>query len=88
MSWECTVLLLEVHSKTLLDFLEHTLQQSLWMSNDTAQKNMFSIKQMWPNLQEPADLVTFIEEILNGKLHFFVQCDVKLCDSEVLSELC
>ena len=21
-----------------------------------------------------ADLVTFIEEILNGKLHFFVQC--------------
>ena len=84
MSWECTVLLLEVHSKTLLDFLEHTLQQSLWMSNDTAQKNMFSIKQMWPNLQETADLVTFIEEILN----FFVQCDLKLCDSEVLSELC
>ena len=84
MSWECTVLLLEVHSKTLLDFLEHILQQSLWMSNDTAQKNMFSIKQMWPNLQETADLVTFIEEILN----FFVQCDLKLCDSEVLSELC
>ena len=51
-------------------------------------KNMFSIKQMWPNLQETADLVTFIGEILNGKLHFFVQCDVKLCDSEVLSELC
>ena len=25
---------------------------------------------MWPNPQEPADLVTFIEEILNGKLHF------------------
>ena len=25
---------------------------------------------MWPNLQETADLVTFIEEILNGKLHF------------------
>ena len=22
----------------------------------------------------PADLVTFTEEILNGKLHFFVQC--------------
>ena len=29
---------------------------------------------MWPNLQETADLVTFTEEILNGKLHFFVQC--------------
>ena len=25
---------------------------------------------MRPNLQFPADLVTFIEEILNGKLHF------------------
>ena len=24
--------------------------------------------------QFPADLVTFTEEILNGKLHFFVQC--------------
>ena len=23
---------------------------------------------MWPNPQEPADLVTFTEEILNGKL--------------------
>ena len=26
---------------------------------------------MRPNLQETADLVTFTEEILNGKLHFF-----------------
>ena len=25
---------------------------------------------MLPNLQEAADLVTFSEEILNGKLHF------------------
>ena len=25
---------------------------------------------MWPNSQEIADLVTFTEEILNGKLHF------------------
>ena len=26
---------------------------------------------MWPNLQETVDLVTFAEEILNGKLHSF-----------------
>ena len=26
---------------------------------------------MWPNPQETADLVTFTEEILNEKLHFF-----------------
>ena len=26
---------------------------------------------MWPNPQFPAGLVTFTEEILNGKLHFF-----------------
>ena len=25
---------------------------------------------MWPNAQETADLVTFTEEILSGKLHF------------------
>ena len=25
---------------------------------------------MWPNPQETADLVTFTEEILNGKVHF------------------
>ena len=25
---------------------------------------------MWPNPQETADLVTYTEEILNGKLHF------------------
>ena len=25
---------------------------------------------MWPNPQETTDLVTFTEEILNGKLHF------------------
>ena len=25
---------------------------------------------MWPNPQEIADLVTFTEEIVNGKLHF------------------
>ena len=29
---------------------------------------------MWPNPQETADIVTFTEEVLNGKLHFFVQC--------------
>ena len=28
---------------------------------------------MWRNLQDTADFVTFTEEILNGKLHFFVQ---------------
>ena len=26
---------------------------------------------MWPNPQEIPDLVTFTEEILNGKLHFY-----------------
>ena len=31
---------------------------------------------MWPNPQETADLVTFTEEILNGKLHFL--CSVRV----------
>ena len=30
---------------------------------------------MRPNLLKTAELVTFTEEILNAKLHFFVQCD-------------
>ena len=30
---------------------------------------------MWPNPQDTADLGTFTEEILNGKLHFL--CSVK-----------
>ena len=29
---------------------------------------------MWSNPQETADLITFTEEILNGKLHFLC-CD-------------
>ena len=33
---------------------------------------------MWPDPQIPADLVTFTEEILNRKLHFFVQCKMAL----------
>ena len=32
---------------------------------------------MWLNLHETADLVTFTEEILNGRLHFFVECVIK-----------
>ena len=37
---------------------------------------------MWPNSQETADLVTFTEEILNGKLHF--SCRVH-CSEKCLS---
>ena len=40
---------------------------------------------MWPNLQETADLVTFTEEILNGKFHFLcsekeehIECNASL----------
>ena len=44
----------------------------------TEQKNeVFHLRflhEMWPNPQFPADLVTFTEQILNGKLHFLVQC--------------
>ena len=39
---------------------------------------------MWPNLQETADLVTFTKEILTGKLHFFIKCDLP----ETLQKIC
>ena len=31
---------------------------------------------MWTHPQEAADLITFTEEILNGKLHFLFQCQI------------
>ena len=55
-----------------------SVQLFLWLL--TAQKMKFPIKDFfskWPNTQFPADLVTFTEEILNGKLHFF--CAVLHC---------
>ena len=37
---------------------------------------------MRANLQFPADLATFTEEILYGKLHFFVQCQNYLVETD------
>ena len=39
---------------------------------------------MWPNLQFPADLVTFAEEILNIKFYFL--CSVSFFRSFVFDE--
>ena len=40
---------------------------------------------MWSNPQFPANLVTFTNEILNGKLHFL--CSVRRCLHETWNEL-
>ena len=40
---------------------------------------------MWPNLQFTADLVSFTEEILNGKLHFL--CSALDYEYPILAEL-
>ena len=37
-------------------------------------KLKYSLKGLLKGSSETADLVTFTEEILNGKLYFFVQC--------------
>ena len=37
---------------------------------------------MWPNPQFPADLVTFTEEIVNGKLQFL--CSVNFYKMSIL----
>ena len=39
---------------------------------------------MWPNAQDTADLVTFIKEILNGKLHFLYNEDFQWYESQHL----
>ena len=50
-----------------------------WVNaNNTAQKMKFSIQDFFSKcdqIRRPADLVTFTEEILNGKLHFL--CSAK-----------
>ena len=38
---------------------------------------------MWPNPQETADLVTFTEEILNGKLHFLCSATDVFCYTHI-----
>ena len=44
---------------------------------------------MWPNLQETADLVTFTEKILNGKLCFFEKCVMwQACPPCQLCKIC
>ena len=51
-------------------------------NNGTVQRMKFSIKYFFSkcdqNLQFSADLFTFTEEILNGKLHFY--CTVNVLD--------
>ena len=39
---------------------------------------------MWPNPQETVDLVTFTEEILNGKLHLEMLCTFSQIDWLIL----
>ena len=41
---------------------------------------------MWPNPQETVNLVTFTEEILNGKLHFLciVKWYIDICQSSIV----
>ena len=41
---------------------------------------------MWPNSQFPVDLLTFTEEILNGKLHFL--CSAELTVYHKFREIC
>ena len=40
---------------------------------------------MWPDPQFPADLVTFTEEMLNGKLHFFAVIVMNLAQIDLLA---
>ena len=45
----------------------------------TAQKMKFSIKDFFGICDRITDLVTFTEEVFNGKLHFFAQCFSGIC---------
>ena len=41
---------------------------------------------MWPNPLETADLVTFTEEILNGKLHFLCNVSNQVIHNEDIED--
>ena len=41
---------------------------------------------MWPNPQHPADLVTFTEEFLNGKLHFSCSDSIQLKNNKTIKQ--
>ena len=41
---------------------------------------------MWKNPQETADLITFINEILNGKLHFFTVITIEYFCGDLYSK--
>ena len=41
---------------------------------------------MWPNPQIPADLITFTEEILNGKLHFLCSVTSQYGNHQITNE--
>ena len=44
-----------------------------------------SLQQIWPNPQFHEDLITFTDDILNGKLNFLVQCVSSNCSQEYMS---
>ena len=54
------------------------LSQIVSISRTTVQRVILNDLKLFPykvqTLQKQTDLVTFTEEVLNGKLHFFVQC--------------
>ena len=57
--------------KTLILFnnmIADMLSSKLWPKNEVFHEGC--LQQKWPNPQETADLVTFTEEIVIGKLHF------------------
>ena len=64
-----------IKSQTLVRKLQDCKNFLLLSTIITAQKMKFSIKDLickyGQNLQEIAGVVTFTEEIVNGKLHFF-----------------
>ena len=51
-------------------------QGEIGVGRYTAQKDSFPQFHIFDRNQFPAHLVTFTKEILNGKLHFFVQCSI------------
>ena len=50
--------------------------------NQNIETSCKSKLKFWPNSQFPADLVTFTEEIFNGKLHFLCNVNVFFLDTE------
>ena len=94
-TWISSLLIVPKHNSDICwchCFMVHVLVQWLSILHNFIWKNLnWGSSQVqiliWPNPHLPADLVTFTEEIFNGKLHFLCSAITRLCKGSAILSL-